>query len=440
MKKTWTVLSIYWLIKLRWFAICFVVLTSLFAIHVLNITIAARNIYVLDLMLLVFNSFYLIFINRLDKFKSINFVKATNFLLNLQISLDYIILTLLIHFSGGIDNPFIIIYLFHMILAGIMLPFRQAFLQTTLALFLLGSMAYMEYNEIITHHCLQGFISHHHTFEGKYLVWTSLIFGLASYLILYMTNFITGNLRRFEKANRLANIELNRKDRIKSEFVSRLTHDIKGHIYAIQTLLSVVRSSILGKLEPKQEEFINRAYNRTKTLADFTKDLLNHTEMLMSKELQMENFLLKASVEKVIKTYENSAKWKSIDVKFIIDPTIDKINANQLSIEALLSNLLFNAIKYTPEKGSVSMIVKDKKRDVLIEISDTGIGIAEDDQAKIFQEFYRAQNAKNLYKDGTGMGLSIASQVTKIHSGKIWFESKMKEGTTFWVQLPKNMK
>jgi len=341
------------------------------------------------------------------------------------------------HFSGGVENPFIIVYLFHMILAGIMLPFRQSFLQTTFALLLVGAMAYLEFIKIIPHYCLEGFVVHDYTSDIKNLKWTAVIFVFASYLILYMTNYVSGNLRKFEKANRLANIELNRKDKIKNEFVSRLTHDIKGHIYAIQTLLSVVRSNILGKLEPKQEEFINRAYNRTKTLADFARDLLNHTEMLMSKEIKKEIFSLRASAEKVMNTYSNSAKWKSIEVTFKMDDHIGDIYGNQLSIETLLSNLLFNAIKYTPEKGSVSLIIKDQNKSVLIEVADTGIGIAEDDKAKIFEEFYRAKNAKDIDKEGTGMGLSIASQVIKVHKGKIWFESEMKKGTTFWVSIPK---
>ncbi|MCD4680580.1 MAG: HAMP domain-containing histidine kinase, partial [Bacteroidales bacterium] len=80
---------------------------------------------------------------------------------------------------------------------------------------------------------------------------------------------------------------------------------------------------------------------------------------------------------------------------------------------------------------------KDRRKSVLIKVADTGIGIAEDDQTKIFEEFYRAQNAKALDRDGTGMGLSIVSQVVKIHKAKIWFESKIKEGTTFWVSIPK---
>lgn len=437
MKKTWSVLSINWLIRLRWFAIGFVILATFFAKNILYISIQAKEIYLIDGILLALNTFYYLFLNRIDRIKLSSFTKATNFILNFQISTDYLILTALMHFSGGTDNPFIIVYLFHMILAGIMLPLRHSLLQATLALLLVGTMGFLEFTDVIPHHSLEGFISRSHPNDNKYIILTSLIFVSASYSIVYMTNYVTGNLRLFEKANRIANAELNRKDKIKNDFVLKLTHDIKGHIYAIQTMLSVLRSKMLGSLEPKQEEFVNRAYNRTKTLSDFTKDLLSHTQMLMSRELKKESFSLRDTVKKVMHTYSNNAQRKSITINFSMDDTLEKIDGNQLSIEALLSNLLFNAIKYTPEKGMVSLIISDKNKNVLIEVSDNGIGIAEDDQSKIFDEFYRAQNAKKLDTDGTGMGLSIASQVVKIHKGKIWMESILNEGTTFWVRIPK---
>ena len=437
MKRTWTVISIYWLIKLRWYAIAFVLVITFLANYVLDISLQVKEIVLLDMLLLILNVFSLVLISRIDRMKSFDFPKAANFILNFQISTDYILLTALLHYSGGVENPFIIVYLFHMILAGIMLPFRQSFMQTTFALILLGAMAIAEHNNLIEHHCLQGFVSHPAAIDSKFLIWNSLIFIMASYLILYMTNFITGNLRKFEKENRLANIELNRKDKIKNEFVLRLTHDIKGHIYAIQTLLSVLRSNILGKMEPRQEEFLNKAYNRTKVLSDFARDLLNHTQLLMSKEQKKVYFSLREIAEKVVNNYSNNAKWKSIIVSFHMDDKINEIYGNQILIEALLSNLFFNAIKYTPEKGSVSLNIYDKKNKVLIEVADTGIGIKEEDQSKIFDEFYRANNAKEFDKQGTGMGLSIVAQIVKVHRAKIWFESKFNEGTTFHISIPK---
>ena len=151
----------------------------------------------------------------------------------------------------------------------------------------------------------------------------------------------------------------------------------------------------------------------------------------------MESFSLRNSARKVVNEYSNNAKWKSIAINFEMDDSIKMIYGNKFSIEALLSNLFFNAIKYTPEKGKISINIKDLKKSVLIEITDTGIGIDEAEQSKIFDEFYRTQNAKKHDSDGTGMGLAITSQIIKTHNGQIWLESKINEGTTFWVKLPK---
>ena len=439
MKKTLTVISISWLIKLRWFAVGFVIFVTFFSKNVLNITsIQSNSIYLLDVVLLLLNVFFYLCIKRITSAESALYNKAPNFLLNMQIATDYIILTLLIHFSGGMDNPFIIVYLFHVIVAGIMLPFLHSFLQTTFALLLLGAIVFLESNSIIPHYCLKDFIPTNHLLDSKYMVWTSLVFVLAAYLILYMTNSVTGNLRKFERAYRIANAELNRKDKIKNEFVLKLTHDTKGHIYAIQSCLSVLRSNIIGKLEPKQEEFVNRAYNRSIILSNFAKDILNHTQMLMKKELKKESFSLKDIAQKVVNTYANNAKWKLINVNFEIDSDIENIYGNKLSIESMLSNLFLNAIKYTPEKGSVSLIIRNKKKNVQIEVSDTGIGIADEHKLKVFDDFYRAPNAKTSNKEGTGMGLTIVNQIVKIHKGKIWLISKINKGSTFWVILPKN--
>lgn len=103
----------------------------------------------------------------------------------------------------------------------------------------------------------------------------------------------------------------------------------------------------------------------------------------------------------------------------------------------MTTNLLLNAIKYTPEDGSIKVCTEDDGESVLVEISDTGIGIPPEELPKIFDEFYRATNAKKIEKDGTGLGLSIAKQIVVRHGGRIWAESNKNAGTTFRFTLPK---
>jgi signal transduction histidine kinase len=134
---------------------------------------------------------------------------------------------------------------------------------------------------------------------------------------------------------------------------------------------------------------------------------------------------------------ERKAEEKSITVTSKIEPSVGLIVGNQFSINEMLTNLLFNAIEYTPEKKSVHIEVQSRGDSVQINVSDTGIGIPEDEIGSIFDEFYRAGNARDWEKDGTGLGLSIVKQIIERHSGQISVQSRLGQGTTFTVILPK---
>ena len=100
-------------------------------------------------------------------------------------------------------------------------------------------------------------------------------------------------------------------------------------------------------------------------------------------------------------------------------------------------NLLANSVKYTHNNGKIDIKAFDKGNRILIEIADNGIGIPKDELPKIFEEFYRAANAKKTERDGTGLGLSIAKQIVERHNGRIWVESEEGKGSKFSIELPK---
>jgi len=113
-----------------------------------------------------------------------------------------------------------------------------------------------------------------------------------------------------------------------------------------------------------------------------------------------------------------------------------KILGNQMSIEEVTINMLFNAIKYTPSGGTVTLRVSEKGGFLEIDIEDTGMGIPPEELPKVFDEFYRASNARVTERDGTGLGLSIAKQVIERHGGNIWAKSHLGQGSTFSYTLP----
>jgi signal transduction histidine kinase len=234
------------------------------------------------------------------------------------------------------------------------------------------------------------------------------------------------------------NFELESKDKLKNEYVLRVTHDIKGHVAAILSCIDVIRSGIAGPLTEVQKEFSDRAYERTELLSTFIKNLLNLTKKRLKHDNEFEEFLLKDILNKVVLNVQTLAKDKSIDFNFSFDNSIQMVSGNPFTIEELYSNLLLNAVKYTPPKGRISLTVRNQQDHIISEISDSGIGIPREELAKVFDEFYRASNVPKDIKTGSGLGLSIAKQIVESHKGKLLVSSEPGIWTKFTIMLPKN--
>jgi len=255
-------------------------------------------------------------------------------------------------------------------------------------------------------------------------------------------NFVQKNLffvelQKQEKALREANTLLKEKDRIKDEYVSRVTHDIKGHLTAILSCLHIAADQSTGPLNEKQSDFLLRSRQRTAQLSDFVNELLNLTQMRLSGKFETAAFSLAPTITRSLDTVQRKAEDKAITVTSDVDSSLGQIVGNQFSINELITNLLFNAIKYTPENKTVHLEAKGDGDCVQIDISDTGIGIPAEEVDHVFDEFFRATNAKKSGKEGSGLGLSIVKQIVQRHKGKISVKSQQDEGTTFTILLPK---
>jgi signal transduction histidine kinase len=254
-------------------------------------------------------------------------------------------------------------------------------------------------------------------------------------------NFVQKNLffmelKKQEAALRDANLKLQEKDRIKDEYVSRVTHDIKGHLAAIQSCLYIAADKSFGPLSEKQSDFMGRAMKRTTQLTGFVKELLNLTQMRLSGRLEMQVFRLPDCIYKALASVANRAQAKSIAVTSNVEPSVGRMVGNEFSINEMIANLLFNAVNYTPEHKSVHLEAKGWDKYVQIDVIDTGIGIPADEIDHVFDEFFRATNAQKTEKDGTGLGLSIVKQIVQQHGGTISVKSREGQGTTFTVILP----
>ena len=424
---------LYWLIKLRWIAVIGVFFAVLFATQSLAFSLPVVILYTITCALFVYNVIFFILLIRFEKKSPI----IINRIANAQISFDLLSLAALIHFSGGIENPFIFYFIFHMIIASILLSRRASFLQATFAVFLFSIIVVSEYLGILQHYCLRGFITHTLHNNPAYIAGVSFVFISTLYIAVYMATSISNRLRERERSLKQANELLMEKDRIKSEYVLRVTHDIKEHLAAIQGCIEPVTGGITGSLNEKQMDLLQRADERTGKLLFFVKALLEITRIKLSKELNMDYFSFRDALSESIANVSAKAKDKNISVNSIVEPTIDRIRAAREYIQEAITNLLANSVKYTPRNGKIDIRVSDKGNSILIEITDTGIGIPRNELPRLFEEFYRASNAKEVERDGTGLGLSIAKQIIDRHNGKIWVESEEGKGSTFYIILPK---
>jgi signal transduction histidine kinase len=251
-------------------------------------------------------------------------------------------------------------------------------------------------------------------------------------------NLFFTELQKQDKALREANAQLKEKDRIKDEYVSRVTHDIKGHLATVRSWLYVATDKSTDVPNEKRSEFADRALDRTLQLTVFVKELLDLTQMRLGGSLQMEPLSLADSISKALTSVAGKANDKSITVSSNVESSLGRIVGNEFSINEMITNLLFNAVKYTPEKKTIHIEAKGYDDHVQIDIADTGIGIPQDELPNVFDEFFRASNARKSERDGTGLGLSIVKQIVERHGGKISVESRQGYGTKFTITMPRD--
>ncbi len=227
-------------------------------------------------------------------------------------------------------------------------------------------------------------------------------------------------------------------DKMKSEFIAMVAHELRAPIAAIEQQLTVILNKMAGEITEKQEQLLSRAKKRTKGLLDLIKDLLDLSKIEAGKMVQYKEPLhLQEIIQRVIELMKTEAENKKIDLQLNISSPISWIHADRNSMEGIFTNLISNAIKYTPEGGKVWVTLGEEGQFVKASISDTGIGIKKEDLPRIFDKFYRVKTAETRQIVGTGLGLSIVKSIVDAHLGSITVESEEGKGTTFTVFLPK---
>ena len=428
----------FWLVKLRWIA-AFLLFGIAYVISKLfGDTSQDIPLYAIGALLLLYNFLLYLGLRYLVRFHGSTLSRAINRIIILQITADLLILTGVIYYSGGVENPFFFYYIFHVIISSMLLSQRMSYFQATLAVFLFGLLLTLEYFQIIRHHPIVGFLEIDLFQNRYYVLGVFVVFSTTLYLVVYMTTSIVSQLRKQQIGYKLLNLELNKKDRIKNEYLLSVSHDIKSHMAAIKSCLDILSTHTAGSLNEKQSELVERADYRSYKAISFLSTLLKLTQMRLTGEIEKEQFSLKECIYDAFAAVEEKAETKAISMDYEINVTKDTVFGTPLLIEETIRNILLNAIKYTPESGSVKLLATENNGFFIVEITDTGIGIPPEEQDKVFDEFFRASNARKIERDGTGLGLSISKEVVQRHGGTIGVASHQGQGSTFSFTLPKS--
>lgn len=226
-------------------------------------------------------------------------------------------------------------------------------------------------------------------------------------------------------------------DKTKTEFVSLASHQLRTPLTAIAWYTEMLMEGDAGKLKPKQLDFAKNIHEGNSRMIALVNSLLNVSRVdLGTFEVAPVPMDVTLVLESLLGEMKQQIQAKKLVTRKNYEAGLGSLNLDPQLIRMVLQNLLSNAVKYTPEKATIALGIGKQAENLLITISDTGYGIPEKQQSKIFTKLFRADNAVQKEAEGNGLGLYIVKAIVEQSQGKIWFESQENKGTTFYIQLP----
>jgi len=222
----------------------------------------------------------------------------------------------------------------------------------------------------------------------------------------------------------------------KSEFLANMSHELRTPLNAIIGFSEVLTERMFGELNEKQDEYLKDIYASGTHLLSLINDILDLSKIEAGRmELESTEFHLPPAIENALTLVRERAGRRSLSLQTNIDDRLGQIQADERKVRQVVLNLLSNAIKFTPEGGRIEVGAVPKDRFVEVSVSDTGTGIAPEDQEKVFEEFRQVGTAAKKI-EGTGLGLTLCRKFVELHGGRIWVKSELGQGSTFTFTIP----
>ncbi|MBD3219387.1 MAG: two-component sensor histidine kinase, partial [candidate division Zixibacteria bacterium] len=250
-------------------------------------------------------------------------------------------------------------------------------------------------------------------------------FGQLSMAFNQMADTIVGNME-----------EMKRTDDLRRELIGNVSHDLRGPLASLQGYLETILIKLDSLSKDEMKRFLEISLDNANNLSSLVSELFELSKLdARQTEPSIEVFSISELAQDVVMKYKPHADEKKISIKADLDGTMPLVKGDIGMIERVLSNLLDNAVRYTPENGTVSIVPEMHDSMVRVKISDTGHGIPEEDIPHIFGRYYRGKRGISKEKQGTGLGLAIAKKMLELHCSDIKVETAEGKGTTFHFEL-----
>jgi len=222
----------------------------------------------------------------------------------------------------------------------------------------------------------------------------------------------------------------------KSEFLANMSHELRTPLNAIIGFSEVLTERMFGELNEKQEEYLKDIYGSGTHLLSLINDILDLSKIEAGRmELEVTDFDLPTAIDNALTLVRERAGRRGITLQRTVDKRLGQVRGDERKIRQVILNLLSNAIKFTPEGGRIEVTATQGDRAVEVSVSDTGVGIASEDQEAVFEEFRQVGGADKK-AEGTGLGLALCRKFVELHGGRIWVRSQVGAGSTFTFMLP----
>jgi signal transduction histidine kinase len=230
--------------------------------------------------------------------------------------------------------------------------------------------------------------------------------------------------------------ELKESDRLKDELVQNVSHELRTPLTFVKGYVDLLMEGEMGLLNPTQTEALEIVSTKTDEITRLIEDIIT-LQRIDAGNLQLQAVSMTDFLKTAVASHQIVASQKGLNIIYKKPPFEATVYMDKGRISQVVDNLIGNAMKFSPDGGTITIAVTEQETDVLVAITDEGIGVPKDKQQKIFERFYQIDGSSRRRFGGTGIGLAIVKRIIDAHNGQIWVESEIDQGSAFYFALPR---